>query len=599
MSVNNQLKFDEKISSEMDEIEKLRELGTARRKSPLRPLKVKKTSAALEIVPTHAYKPQIDPRIRNDKTFQEFYSKVERENAEKVKTFIHNKRANRIIMKQKRIRNFNKLAQSWKEVDKEAEEKKMKNYERMQKKHKKLLEYLRKRQSALEKKKAGILSGKSFLKNNKKFQAYQREKKKIEEQIKDERRAFDWDEIKEREQRIMGEEDEKEEERRKERREFQRKMKKNVENLDKNYFKNQKALSRVKSLDAKFRGKYTDPLSRAYKQKKYGKKVSRYHKPSMSQELSKMTDINKNKAHFGFNLMMKRRQKGIKNIEEAKTYLPYSRKVGKSQTFKKNLGKSTSVSDLNRRGLNDVERLLDDEETSLFFTQKERYNLGRSYLMELRGINKAIMSTSQLDNDEMSELEIDRKFIQYKIQNRTLKNDDDFTQDKVKKIESEINYLEKMAKRQNQKIRNNHNYGLDAIKMEEEADNLLIKSMLAKCVLNDCKIEGKVVKEFKAPDKQYPRPPSPIDYKKARYRLVKKGDKRRNRQGQTKRKQQNKPVYDSDVGNNDGYGGGNEKGMNTDGSDPYGMNEFDDYNNKVETQRENDLFDVDPFDREF
>lgn len=64
---NNEFKMDKKINSEMEVIESIRPSNN--RKKPPNPSNV---------IPAHAYKPQIDPRLKNDKTFQEFYSKIEK-----------------------------------------------------------------------------------------------------------------------------------------------------------------------------------------------------------------------------------------------------------------------------------------------------------------------------------------------------------------------------------------------------------------------------------------------------------------------------------------------------------------------------------------
>lgn len=59
---------------------------------------------------------------------------------------------------------------------------------------------------------------------------------------------------------------------------------------------------------------------------------------------------------------------------------------------------------------------------SLVLNQKERYNLGRSYLMDLREINKVNLKNQQ-GSQETSEVSENpqNKLIEYKIKNKTVK----------------------------------------------------------------------------------------------------------------------------------------------------------------------------------
>lgn len=610
---NNSLKLDKRFSEEMKIIEGIRPTHK-RIKSP----------NPSNIIPVHRYKPQIDPRTKKDKSFQEFYSLIEQKNKKNVKKFLGKKEKILKNQDKKREEKFKQLMKGWEKIDKKAEKKKLKNYERMQEKHKKLLEYLRNRQKALEKKNKGILDKKSFLKMNPNYQKYENERKEIEEQIKEERRAFDWELIKEREEKITKDVEEKHEEREKKKKEFKKEMIEEFESMNRRLFKNKQALSRVKSLDLKFKSKFTEHIVKAKKQKIYGEKVRRKYKPSMSQDYQELTVKNKNKAHFGLNLMQKRRKMGLQNIIDAKKFLPHSRNVGRmSLERRKKLSssmkglKGVRFKDSGRKSMKNLTHLFRQSEDStmatqngtlaqsLVLSQKERYNLGRSYLFDLREINKKNLMESSVRDEEPEENS--QKIIEYKIKNKTVRKGEKFTREKIKKIEAEIRYLEHMSQRTDLKVRYGHDEGLEALRKEEEADNLLIKSMLAKCVLNDCKVEGKVIKEFRVPNKKYPKPKSPIDYKKARFRLVKKKKKggsnnTRNRGGRVQDKPGNQDVDDNQGNdglngvregenkpdNNDGYG--NDKGVNTE------ENEMLNDNDDAEEVKEEDLFDKDPLE---
>lgn len=586
---NNDLKLDDKIQEEMNIIENIRKSQKRDNPNPS------------NLIPVHGFKPQIDPRIKNDKNFQEFYSKVEKVNEDKVTDFIKKKHKIHIERKKNRRANFKDLLKSWKNVDKKAEKEKMENYEKMQEKHKKLLEYLRKRQDDLEKKKKGILDQKSYLKNNKKYEEFLKERKEIEDKIKSERSPFNWESIKEREEEIKKLEEKKEKERFKNRIQFKEEMLKNSEKLTQKFQRNEKAFKRVQSLDIKFKGKFTDHFKRSEIQKKYAEKVRERYKPRISEEYKELVEKNKYNAHFGLNLMKKRKEIGLNNITNSKTYLPYSKKIGKlslEKKHKRNLSQSVEIrGNLTEKGRSSVDlkngefdsTMATEQGTlikSLILNQKERYNLGRSYLMELREINKEKKSNSvffiEKENSEKDNENSETKtpqIIQYKIQNKTVKRGETFTQEKIKKIEAEINYLDKISKRQNLKIKYHHEDQLKALELEEEADNLLIKSMLAKCVLNDCKVEGKVIKEFKVPEKQYPKPKSPINYKKAKYRLVKK--KNGNNGGDEIKKEKSDKNHEF---------GNSESNMEENG-------EYEE--NNSEKVNEEDLFDDDPFGKDF
>lgn len=120
---------------------------------------------------------------------------------------------------------------------------------------------------------------------------------------------------------------------------FKQQMLKDIEKVDRKYFKSEKVFSRVKSMDLKFKGKFTDHIRKAMRQKKYADKVRKRYVPSVSQEYQELTALNKEKAHFGLNLMKKRREIGIRNVDDSKNFLSHSTKLGRISLAKRKKGR--------------------------------------------------------------------------------------------------------------------------------------------------------------------------------------------------------------------------------------------------------------------
>lgn len=444
---------------------------------------------------SHVYKPMIDPRLKYDSEFINFQKLLHRKFEKDAEDFIE--RMDRLREETEKQFELRKKKNEKRRGKLEQEDKKSKRelYEKIKNTQQEFIKFLRKRQEYLEKKKKGILSQKSWKNPNPNYQKYLKFIEDKREEIHKFRQAFDWQLIKEHELKTIQDL-----QHRKEKREKQ-----DVVNSKKlNFYTNKKAYNRVVSVDKFNKRKYVEPKNMMDKRRQYSEIVRKRFKPRVSEENQNLSEKVQNELNENIQKLKERRQKGLLNVSKSKTYLSYSRLIG--QKAKDRLSKSTKFT---RKSDKDQKNLSKNIQA-----QTDNILTKSSYLDQVRSLNQTFREQMKKKKEEKQDAS--RRVISFKKKKIYGSNYNSYHKNQ---LEAEVNYLDHKVKIEQSRLKNTHKYGLDKVKAEQEADNLLIESMMAKCLYNESQINSKMKRFFKKTDEKYEKPKTPINYKKARFKV--------------------------------------------------------------------------------
>ena len=481
--------------------------------------------------------------VKEDPSLLKLQKRVQLKNRQKSKK-LHTLRRKSLEKRQKqRERRKNNLIASWNRKDKAKLEKKTSQYKKLKKKHHRFLNYLRRRQEKVETENSGRLSKKSYKQMNKKYRDYVREREKRMEEIKNFKKAFDWGDLREREQRIKQENLEKEQKRETERKNFLKDFHKN------DLYVNKKVLKRVQSMDSSYFANKRNDMDMFERQKKFSDMVKESFLPATSRRMEEETLKNIQKAHFGRFLRSEREKMGQKNLSLGHRFLDASTKIGRTLKDQKLARSSAGGAGLHKS----VTFLLDGEKVengqnlplkkiNSSTTVKTSLRAEREAKRQERKAVEALKKIGNSNMNFMKKMNIPYKTAveqnsrisgdhpAFKLKNKRLKKGGEVTEEKLRIIDNEVKVLQSLADVETKKARSKLSSKFEAMDAQEKADYLLIQSMMAKCLISDAALDGEVQAEFQIPDKQYPKPKPQIDYKTARFRLVKPGEKRQKKE---------------------------------------------------------------------
>lgn len=444
---------------------------------------------------SHVYKPMIDPRLKHDSEFINFQKLLHRKFEKDAQDFIERMDKLRLqteiqfdIQKNKNQKRRDKLENRDKKSKKEL-------YDKIKETQKEFIQFLRKRQQYLEKKKKGILSQKSWKNPNPNYQKYLDFIEKKKEAIHEFRQAFDWQLIKDHELKTIQDL-----QHRKDKRDKQ-----DVVNSRKlNFYTNKKAYKRVVSVDKSNQRKYVEPKHLMDKRRQYSEIVRKRYKPRISEENQGLSQKVQDELNENIQQLKERRQKGLMNVSKSKTYLSYSRLIG--QKAKDRLSKSTKFvrkSDKKSNGMSSKN------------IQAENILTKSAYLDQIRTMNQTIIEQHKKKKEERQDKS--KRVITFRKKKIYGSNYNTYHKNQ---LEAEVKFLDQKARIEASRLKNSHKYGLERVKAEQDADNVLIESMMAKCVYNEAQLNSKMKRFFKETEEKYEKPKTPINYKKARFKVT-------------------------------------------------------------------------------
>lgn len=438
---------------------------------------------------SHVYKPMIDPRLKYDSEFINFQKLLHTKFEEDAVKFIEKMNKMREETEKQREeekkRNEKKVS---KLLDQDRKSKK-ELYEKIKSTQKEFVDFLRKRQEYLENKKNGILSKKSWKNPNPNYKKYLRFIEEKKKKIHEFRKAFDWQLIKEHELKTKQ---------KLQLRKEKREKTDIVKSKKLNFFTNKKAYQRVLSVDKFNKRKYNEPKELMKKRRQYSEIVRNRYKPRVSDENKQLTEKMQKEMNENIETLKLRRQRGLLNVSKSKTYLSYSRLIGQKAKEKK-AEKEKSPNRLTQSTKN--------------IQVQTSQNLGRSnYLDHVRSLNASLKLEKSKKKDDGSKRVINyrKKKIYGSLYNSYHRN----------QLEAEVKNLNRRAGLKQERLKHSYKNGLERIKDEEEADNELIESMMAKCLYNESQLGGSLKRFFKESEKKYDKPKTPINYKKARFKVT-------------------------------------------------------------------------------
>lgn len=382
----------------------------------------------------------------------------------------------------------------------DAERKNKEIYERIVRVKKEFREFLDKRQDYLEKKKKMVLGKKNWNQPSQHFKEYMDYLEEKKAQIHELKKAFDWGELKQREVRYVHQRNQKMRE---------RKETDFVKSRKLNFYKNKQSYDRVQSLDMQAKSKFTDPSKLYKKRQMYSHLVSEKFKPARSEVNIEKTLHMQAELNSSIINLKKRRQNGLINLSKSRDYLAYSRKIGKEKREKRKQRRQMSMS----------------SSTPYLHKSIGTEPIKKNYLTESKKFTTPILNRKR----EKLTKNIFLKKPKVKYLN---------TSDKGK-LEAEMGHMDREAKWKQYRLDKSPKKGVDKLLQAQEADTILIKAMVAKCLYNDSNVMHNDSNDFKPADGTHPNKSKSVKVKddfawrKRRYKVTNKAlDKYRTSKGQ-------------------------------------------------------------------
>ena len=478
-------------------------------------------------VGSHKYKPKIDNRLKLDKDFKKFEKELQKRFDAKAEEFVQEMERLREETENHWKIERNRVDSQLKKKQKRDEARSQKYYHKAQEVKKRFIEFMRKRQAFLESKKKGILNKKSWQSYNLHYRQYLGFIEEKKQEIKKFYKAFDWRALDEHDMRIRRQLRDKKMERKK--RDVVRSM-----DVSSKLYKNKKAYERVIEADKFSQRHITRPKMLADKRKQYAELVRKRFKPAASKKNIDLTQKMRAEIEESMKTVKERRKAGLMSISNSRAYLDYSRKIGQ-----KSLRHSASLTALKMRLQEPSVKAGVDQttggNTTLSSTAKLQ-KVGREYLDHVVQLNKTAQAKRKEvnleDRDNIFEYRPLRKPKTKKsgkkgktdsVDEETSKSISQlFTRKEKTKLRAEIQKMDQefeMKQSINRMVVKGKKNRLEA---QKQADDLLIKSMIAKCALSDVHLDPSTNLAFKKPEKVYGSPKKGLDYKKTRFKVTQK-----------------------------------------------------------------------------
>ena len=439
---------------------------------------------------SHYLKKQSDPRVKYDTEFIDLQKKLGVKFEQQAKEFISNMSQLRKECKKNFEEKRDKIALINKDRISKQEKQNKLVYDRICSVRKEFREFLDKRQEYLEKTKKIILGKKDWSLASDHYQEYLNHIESKKAEIHEMRKAFDWGELRSREVKYVQERNE---------RQKDREEKCVVKNEKFGYFQNQKEFEYVKNVDREIKAKFENASLMSKKRKMYADLIKERFRPVKSEVNIGRSLIMQQEMQKSVINIKNRREKGLLNKSQSKDYLSFSKQIGKQTKEARELKSymSASLPSLNKNiGTDPI--LLNP----------------KNYLQESKKFTGPIL--------EKKREALTKSIFLLKPAIKNLETSDKH------KLEAELKHMDREAVWKQQKIGLVTKPRTEKLIEEQEADTVLIKAMVAKCLFNDHNMQPDLKNSLQAVGGVYPNQSSSMKLKddfawrKRRYKVTNK-----------------------------------------------------------------------------